>query len=290
MGSNSALINTMRFNFLYVDQYSFSKTWVYPKTVIPYNMLRFIVDGKSEFCIDDKIVMADKGKVIYIPEGCELSSRTVDGTFTFISVRFTTSVRYEGADFLKDYFNFPTVSEADERIEQYFKAIYQWAKADTRSKMFHIRGNLELIIGAILEQSKDTVLNENYGDGNTVDFEVIKNREKRSNVKADPRIQAIIDYISLHPTEKYSSRKLCEMAELGETAFRKLFKRHTGKAPNEYIRDMRLTTAARLLLVSNNQVNDIAYEVGFEDPNHFIRVFKKAFGYTPNQYRSNALQ
>ena len=53
---------------------------------------------------------------------------------------------------------------------------------------------------------------------------------------------------------------------------------------------MRLTTAARLLLVSNRQVNDIAYEVGFEDPNHFIRVFKKAFGYTPNQYRSNALQ
>lgn len=290
MGSNSALINTMRFNFLYVDKYSFSKTWVHPKTVIPYNMLRYIVEGRSEFCIDDKVVMADKGKVIYIPEGCELSSRTVDGNFTFISVRFTTSVRYEGADFLNDYYNFPTVSQADEEIAGYFNAIYHWGKADSRAKIFHIRGNLELIIGAILEQSKEIDLNGVYENGNAADFEIIKKREKRTNIKADPRIQAILDYITLHPTEKYSSEKLCEMAELGETAFRKLFKKHTGKAPNEYIRDMRLTTAARLLLVSNKQVNDIAYEVGFEDPNHFIRVFKKAFGYTPNQYRSSALQ
>ena len=51
------------------------------------------------------------------------------------------------------------------------------------------------------------------------------------------------------------------------------------------MREIRLTTAARALLVSNDNVNDIAYEVGYEDANYFIREFKAAFGFTPNQYR-----
>ena len=46
--------------------------------------------------------------------------------------------------------------------------------------------------------------------------------------------------------------------------------------------------AARLLLVSNDPVNCIAHDVGFEDSNHFIRVFRQAFGMTPNQYRKRS--
>jgi AraC-like DNA-binding protein len=55
-----------------------------------------------------------------------------------------------------------------------------------------------------------------------------------------------------------------------------------------YIKELRLTTAARKLLVSNDNISDIAYEVGYEDPNYFIREFKSAFGYTPKQYRQAA--
>lgn len=75
------------------------------------------------------------------------------------------------------------------------------------------------------------------------------------------------------------------MAGLGETRFRKLFKEQTGKSPGEYLRDMRMNLAARRLLLSAESVNDIAYSVGYEDANFFIRVFKKYFGVTPNQYR-----
>ena len=64
-----------------------------------------------------------------------------------------------------------------------------------------------------------------------------------------------------------------------------LFKEATGKTVTEFIRQVRLTTAARLLLVSNDPVNCIAHDVGFEDANHFTRVFRQAFGMTPNQYR-----
>ena len=93
------------------------------------------------------------------------------------------------------------------------------------------------------------------------------------------------DYIVLHPKEKYTPEKMANMAELSKQRFSSLFKENMGKTPMEYVREIRLSTAARALLVSNDNVNDIAYEVGYEDANYFIREFKAAFGFTPNQYR-----
>ena len=55
----------------------------------------------------------------------------------------------------------------------------------------------------------------------------------------------------------------------------------------EYVREIRLTTAARALLVSNDNINDIAYACGYEYY-YFIREFKSAFGFTPNEYRKVA--
>lgn len=52
--------------------------------------------------------------------------------------------------------------------------------------------------------------------------------------------------------------------------------------------EYRLTTAARKLPVSNANISEIAYSVGYEDSNYFIREFKVAFGMTPKQYRNIA--
>ena len=75
------------------------------------------------------------------------------------------------------------------------------------------------------------------------------------------------------------------MAELSKQRFISLFKEQVGKSPMVYIKDLKLTTAARKLLVSNTSINEIAYNIGYKDPNYFIREFKEAFGCTPRQYR-----
>lgn len=38
MESLSSFMNTIRFNFLYIDKYSFGRTWIYPESAIPYNL------------------------------------------------------------------------------------------------------------------------------------------------------------------------------------------------------------------------------------------------------------
>lgn len=287
MQSLSSFMNTIRFNFLYIDKYSFGRTWTYPESAIPYNMLRYIIDGSAEFVVDGETVIVRKGQVSYIPEGCWLSCKALEDTFAFYSIRFTTSVFYEGANFLREYYNFPLVMDVGEGIEPYFGDIYKWVRTDKKSKSFHVRGALDTLIASLID-----ILNSEEPDdvkaeinGLEYNLEQIRKRVKKSTVQTDPRIQTVIDYIMLNPTEEYTSDKLSGMAEVAETTFRRLFKEATGKTATEFIRQVRLTTAARLLLVSNDPVNCIAHDVGFEDANHFTRVFRQAFGMTPGRYR-----
>lgn len=287
MQSLSSFMNTIRFNFLYIDKYSFGRTWTYPESAIPYNMLRYIIDGSAEFVVDGETVIVRKGQVSYIPEGCWLSCKALEDTFAFYSIRFTTSVFYEGANFLREYYNFPLVMDVGEGIEPYFSDIYKWVRTDKKSKSFHVRGALDTLIASLID-----ILNSDEPDdvkaeinGLEYNLEQIRKRVKKSTVQTDPRIQTVIDYIMLNLTEEYTSDKLSGMAEVAETTFRRLFKEATGKTATEFIRQVRLTTAARLLLVSNDPVNCIAHDVGFEDANHFTRVFRQAFGMTPGRYR-----
>lgn len=287
MQSLSSFMNTIRFNFLYIDKYSFGRTWTYPESAIPYNMLRYIIDGSAEFVVDGETVIVRKGQVSYIPEGCWLSCKALEDTFAFYSIRFTTSVFYEGANFLREYYNFSLVMDVGEGIEPYFGDIYKWVRTDKKSKSFHVRGALDTLIASLID-----ILNSDEPDdvkaeinGLEYNLEQIRKRVKKSTVQTDPRIQTVIDYIMLNPTEEYTSDKLSGMAEVAETTFRRLFKEATGKTATEFIRQVRLTTAARLLLVSNDPVNCIAHDVGFEDANHFTRVFRQAFGMTPGRYR-----
>ncbi len=287
MQSLSSFMNTIRFKFLYIDKYSFGRTWTYPESAIPYNMLRYIIDGSAEFVVDGETVIVKKGQVSYIPEGCWLSCKALEDTFAFYSIRFTTSVFYEGANFLREYYNFPLVMDVGEGIEPYFGDIYKWVRTDKKSKSFHVRGALDTLIASLID-----ILNSDEPDdvkaeinGLEYNLEQIRKRVKKSTVQTDPRIQTVIDYIMLNPTEEYTSDKLSGMAEVAETTFRRLFKEATGKTATEFIRQVRLTTAARLLLVSNDPVNCIAHDVGFEDANHFTRVFRQAFGMTPGRYR-----
>lgn len=285
-------MNSIRFNFLYVDKYSFGRTWTYPESTIPYSMFRYILDGKAEFKIDGETYVVEKNQISYLPERCNLSCKALEDNFSFISIRFTTSVFYEGANFLTEYFGIPKIVDGDEIIKNYFHEIYKWILTDSNAKMFYVRGYLELIIAHVIckvNSNKDIKVNKETEDIN-YNMEKIKSRSRKCNIKEDLRIRIVIDYILMHPTEKYTSQELSHMANIAETTFRRLFKQQTGKTPIEFLCDIRLTTAARKLLVSNSHVSTIAYEVGFEDPNYFVRVFKKAFGMTPNQYRKTAIE
>lgn len=277
-----SVIDNIRFTFLYIEFYSMGKTWVYPESVIPYSIFRYIEKGKAELCIDGEEIIVEENQIVYIPQGCKMSCRALSEAFEFYSLRFTTSILYEGEDMLAEYYGIPRIS-ANEGEDVYFKEIYKWVKKDSMVKKCFVRGYLDLLIGSL-------AMHGNKIDKVTGDFveKSLRDRNSKKNEQIDPRIYMVADYIILHPSEKYTPQKMAEMAELSKQRFSSLFKINMGKNPMEYVREIRLTTAARALLVSNDNINDIAYACGYEDTNYFIREFKAAFGFTPNQYRKVA--
>ena len=74
----SSIVDNVRFNFLYIDTYSFGRNWVFPETMIPYNMLRYIESGVGTFFIDDEEVSVHKDQIVYIPMGSRLSCYAVE--------------------------------------------------------------------------------------------------------------------------------------------------------------------------------------------------------------------
>lgn len=83
------------------------------------------------------------------------------------------------------------------------------------------------------------------------------------------------------PTVRYFADKVC----LSSNYFGDLIKKETGKTAQEYIQNKIVDIAKEKILGTGKNVSQIAYELGFQYPQHFNRLFKKSVGCTPNEYR-----
>lgn len=83
------------------------------------------------------------------------------------------------------------------------------------------------------------------------------------------------------PTVKYCAAELY----LSPNYFGDLIKKETGKTALEYIQDKIIDIAKERLLLPDHSISEVAYQLGFQYPQHFTRVFKKATGMTPHEYR-----
>jgi AraC-like DNA-binding protein len=292
MELKDALYSALRFNFLYVDRYVFRSSWVYPRSYIPYNMVRYILKGDAVFTLDDKQYTVHEGQIVYIPAGCMLECCALGDYFEFISIRFSVSSQMQAGDFLTGYFHVQTVTDAsrDPEILGYFHEVYRAATGQSSGKMFRVRGNMELIIAWLAEHTPDSFYKESELTEANFTLDELRAREDKTKnrIKQDPRIQVVVEYMIAHPNEKYDSENLSTMANMSSSSLRRLFKEHTGRSPGDFLHEIRMATAARKLLISDDRISSIAYEVGFEDPNYFTRKFKDQFGISPQQYRKNA--
>ena len=282
-----SLYSSMRFNFLYADRYAFRRGWTYPDNYVPYSMLRYILKGRAEFIISGRRYVVQKDQVCYIPEGCRLECHALEDEFSFISIRFTTTVQLDGSDFLSEYFHIPRVTpQGDAEVLDYFQQVYLNATTQNTSKLFRIRGNLELILAWLVEHTPQAPREDDPPEAGPDAKSLSHGANRAHTIRRDPRVQVVVDYLVEHPSEPFDTEFLARMADMSPSSLRRLFKEHTGKSPGAFVRDLRMTTAARRLLVTDQRISTIAYELGFDDANYFSRIFKSVFGVSPQEYRA----
>lgn len=78
---------------------------------------------------------------------------------------------------------------------------------------------------------------------------------------------------------------LAQRCGLSVAQFRRLFHGVFERSPTQYIQQMRVREACRLLHCTDRTVNEICLQIGYEQPSHFHKTFKKFTGVTPRLYR-----
>ena len=79
--------------------------------------------------------------------------------------------------------------------------------------------------------------------------------------------------------------ELAERVGLSQMQVYRKLKALTDKTPSQFIRSYRLNKGLKMIQTSDLNISEIAYEVGFSDPNYFSRTFHKEFGNPPGYYR-----
>ena len=95
-----------------------------------------------------------------------------------------------------------------------------------------------------------------------------------------------IEHIHRNFQENIDIEALAQMEHMSCTAFRMVFKEHTGISPNEYIITQRISAACRLLIQTDKSVSAVAADVGYHDQYYFSRIFRKKVGIPPLKYRN----
>jgi len=97
-----------------------------------------------------------------------------------------------------------------------------------------------------------------------------------------------VAYIERHYQGMLERKQLAKKFSISSSYFSVLFKKYVGCSPVQYITKVRIEKAMELLKDSRIPVSAIAFEVGYNDPLYFTRVFSRHVGVTPKQFRERA--
>jgi AraC-like DNA-binding protein/mannose-6-phosphate isomerase-like protein (cupin superfamily) len=98
------------------------------------------------------------------------------------------------------------------------------------------------------------------------------------------RLIKVIQFLTTNYQRKIELENVAEIANLHPAAFCRFFKEKTGKSLSEYVNDMRIGYACRLIIEGKMSVSQISFESGFNNLSNFNRTFKRHTKFTPTEY------
>jgi len=104
-------------------------------------------------------------------------------------------------------------------------------------------------------------------------------------ITMDRRIELIISKIKKDTAASWDITALAVRVNLSPSRFRHLFKQETGMGPAQYLKEIRLMRAEKMLRTTFLSIKQILKQVGIASNAHFVRDFRRKYGMTPTTYR-----
>lgn len=122
------------------------------------------------------------------------------------------------------------------------------------------------------------------------DFKLaVEQKANRSQVKVDKikniTAKQILEYVNENFSDDIAIRQISQIFFINPSYLSQLFKKEVGETFTKYLMKLRIQYSCELLVNTSLNISEIAEKSGYADYFYFARVFKKATGYTPSQYR-----
>lgn len=106
------------------------------------------------------------------------------------------------------------------------------------------------------------------------------------NAEKGDLMEQALAYLNLHYKEDFSLNKMADSLFVNPAYLSFTFSKNKGITITAYLRELRLNKAAHLLQTSSESINAIGKAVGYDNYQHFCRLFKAAYAVTPSEYRN----
>ncbi|GHM99533.1 AraC family transcriptional regulator [Cytophagales bacterium WSM2-2] len=170
-------------------------------------------------------------------------------------------------------------------------------KAENVSQKFYDEREIPSYLLLVLNQLFNTHLSESaaklYYQGKALELLSLYFSETKPDTESCPflndqetvrKIKHAKEYLLKNSDSPPSLKELAKFAGLNEYQLKAGFKEIYGNSVFGFLLDHKLDHARMLLDTHKYQVNEVAYQLGYTNPSHFITAFKKKFGVTPKKY------
>lgn len=115
---------------------------------------------------------------------------------------------------------------------------------------------------------------------------ICKGEVSLSDQITSTKINTLLSYMEQNLSKKLQINDFAEIMNLHPNYLIRLFRSTFGASPMEYFNRLKIDKAKELLEMSEESINAISYQLGFNTPHYFSTTFKKYTGYTPRDYRN----
>ncbi|MGI6223954.1 MAG: AraC family transcriptional regulator [Prevotella sp.] len=99
------------------------------------------------------------------------------------------------------------------------------------------------------------------------------------------QIENVKNFIAQNYMYELKLEDVASVANMSKSAFSRFFKLHSGRCLSDYVIDVRMGNASRLLLDTDDTISNISFKVGFNNLSNFNRTFRRLKGCTPTEFR-----
>lgn len=234
----------------------------------------YLINGERYYFIHDKTYHIKKGDLVLIPPNC------IHATY---NVKNYKHERY-------------VITFRKRHIQEFvdlFKDIDFYNIFNENIYVISPTPNNQIIIENIIENLYKTSSNNDAKTLLLLELLFFVNNFCNSDVKpfendisaTHKTVSDAISYINNNYASEISLNQISNELFISSCYLSRSFKKITGSSFTDYVNNVRVLEAKKLLKTTNLSVTSIALSVGFKNATHFGRIFKKATGYTPLQYK-----